>query len=314
MDELIYVEVLDRHGEALVRHGVRSLPIRIGRAYDNDVILEDPYVAAHHAVVERSPAGDLELADAGSRNGLYRAGAKRKLGRERVDPAARYRAGRTQFRIRTAGHSVVPELVDRAGARRDWAVALVAMLVAVFAVLLCVWSETHQRTELAKLVAFPVLVVLAIFVWAGSWGLAGRLLVGERRFGAHLAIASLVALGLFGVASADYLAFALSLPGLLQLVVPAMGAVLAWGVWRHLALATRNAGRGAIVASVAIGAAIAGAVALVVHLERAEDPHAMAYLKAIKMPAARLASGSPPAAFFRDAGKLQAELEVLKRQ
>jgi pSer/pThr/pTyr-binding forkhead associated (FHA) protein len=240
MDELIYVEVLGRHGEVAARHALRGLPIRIGRAYDGDVVLDDPCVAAHHAVVARSEAGDLEIADAGSRNGLFRLGAKRRLARERVDPGARYRVGRTVFRIRTANHPVAPELVERAAARWDRAIAWVAVLAATAAVLLCVWSETHERVEWLKLLAAPVFVLLAILGWSGAWGLAGRLLVGEARFAGHLAMGALTVLGCLAVANWDYLAFAFSAPGLRYVVAPATAAVVAWGLWRHLSLATRR--------------------------------------------------------------------------
>lgn len=45
MDELIHVEVLGRTGEVAHRVGLVRLPATIGRAYDNDVIIDDPYVS-----------------------------------------------------------------------------------------------------------------------------------------------------------------------------------------------------------------------------------------------------------------------------
>jgi pSer/pThr/pTyr-binding forkhead associated (FHA) protein len=315
MDELIYVEVLGRHGEVAARHALRGLPIRIGRAYDGDVVLDDPCVAAHHAVVARSEAGDLEIADAGSRNGLFRLGAKRRLARERVDPGARYRVGRTVFRIRTANHPVAPELVERAAARWDRAIAWVAVLAATAAVLLCVWSETHERVEWLKLLAAPVFVLLAILGWSGAWGLAGRLLVGEARFAGHLAMGALTVLGCLAVANWDYLAFAFSAPGLRYVVAPATAAVVAWGLWRHLSLATRRPGRGGAVAAIALGAVAAASPALLSSVLEG-NPFLVntPYLKAIKTPAVRVASGREAGEFFREAGRLAIQLEALKRE
>ena len=64
------IETLARNGEVLHRHRVAALPIRMGRAYDNDFIVDDDYAAAHHAVVEAGPDGRLRLRDLGSRNGI----------------------------------------------------------------------------------------------------------------------------------------------------------------------------------------------------------------------------------------------------
>jgi hypothetical protein len=276
------------------------------------VILDDPYVAPHHAVVERRPAGELELVDAGSRNGLYRVGASRRLGRERIDPDARYRAGRTEFRIRSSRHTVAPELVERAGGGWEPAVAALAVLAAAAAVLLYAWSDSHQRIEPAKLAMAPVLVVLALFVWAGAWGLAGRLLVGERRFAAHLTGAALLVVGFFVAGNWDYLAFALSAPGLRHVAIPAFGAFLAWSLWRHLSLVTRSPGPGVALAAGAVAAVFLGSIALYLDADSADDSNRMAYLKAIKTPAVRLVKGREPAEFFRDAERLRPELDLLR--
>jgi pSer/pThr/pTyr-binding forkhead associated (FHA) protein len=145
MDGLIHIEVLNRHGEVAFRHATRTLPVRIGRAYDNDLILEDPYVGPYHAVVERTPAGELELVDAGSRNGLFRASSQLRLVREQVDPAARYRAGKTEFRIRSSAHPVVEERIDRpAGALREPLAAALAVLAVVAILFFDAWSGSNR--------------------------------------------------------------------------------------------------------------------------------------------------------------------------
>ena len=47
MAPLGYVEILDGKGGVVERFPViESFPIKIGRAYDNDVILSDPYVCS----------------------------------------------------------------------------------------------------------------------------------------------------------------------------------------------------------------------------------------------------------------------------
>lgn len=314
MDEVVHVEVLGRHGEVVARFAATRFPVRIGRAYDNDVIVDDPLVAPHHAVVERTADGGLELADAGSRNGVFRAGASARVARERVDGDARYRIGRTELRIRAAGHPVPAELADDRGER--WSspvVAVVALLVAAAAVLVNEWSDTFERTETAKLVMPAVLAVIAILVWSGGWGLAGRLLNGERRFAAHLAVAAVMLIGVLVVAVVgDYLAYAVSAPGLRHWLVPAVGAVLAWGIWRHLYLVARVPGRRVAMAAVAVAAVLVGAAALVRYVNVVDDLAQLEFLKVVKAPVARVAEGREVAEFFGAAARLRGELEGLK--
>lgn len=313
MDELIHIEVLDRHGQVAARHVARTLPVRIGRAYDNDLILEDPYLAPHHLVLERGPTGELEIVDAGSRNGLFRAGARQRITRARVDPEARYRAGKNEFRIRSSAYAVAEELVDAGPGRlRPPLVALVSVMAMAAVVLLDVWSGTFEKTELTKFATQPVLTMLALLAWAGAWALAGRLFSGASRFAAHVTVGALAVIGVYvAVDQSDYLAFALAMPGAQYLALAAVWAILAWALWRHLALALRNAGRGARLAAVTVASAGIGLFVLYTHLEQVDDLNRMAFSTAIKAPAVRLVEGSEAELFFQEAHALKSELASL---
>jgi pSer/pThr/pTyr-binding forkhead associated (FHA) protein len=314
VDELTYVEILGRHGEVAARHAVTRFPVRIGRAYDNDVILEDPFVAPHHAVVERSPEGVLELADAGSRNGLFRVGAKQPLAREQIHGDARYRIGHTEIRIRPSSHPVAPELVERRDGR--WSgpvVASAAVLGAGACAYFVFWSDVFERSEPAKLLVPALIMVALVLFWAGAWGLAGRLLLGERRLARHLTVASLMFTGILTTpALSSYPAFALSARGFFHVFFPALAAVVAWGIWRHLSLVTRNPGWGVALTGVAIATVSVGSLALYNYVEAADDLTRMRYLDVIKPPVVRLADGRAPEEFFREAERLRGELEPLK--
>ena len=67
---MIWVEILSRHHDVVARYRCED-GARIGRAYDNDVVVDDPYVAPHHARIVRDEAGELFAEDLGSVNGLY---------------------------------------------------------------------------------------------------------------------------------------------------------------------------------------------------------------------------------------------------
>jgi len=47
------------------------MKMRIGKATDNDYVLDDPTVSRHHAILSRNEADELFLEDANSTNGTY---------------------------------------------------------------------------------------------------------------------------------------------------------------------------------------------------------------------------------------------------
>ena len=51
---MIWVEILSRHREVVARVRIVGEEAIIGRGYDNDVIVDDPYVAARHLRVFRA--------------------------------------------------------------------------------------------------------------------------------------------------------------------------------------------------------------------------------------------------------------------
>ena len=46
-------------------------PFRIGRTPDNDLVVPDLNFSRHHAELRKSPAGNYEIVDLGSHNGVF---------------------------------------------------------------------------------------------------------------------------------------------------------------------------------------------------------------------------------------------------
>src|SRR5438445_11598609 len=79
--QMIWVEILSRHRDVAARFRITGPDVRIGRGYDNDVIVDDPYVAAQHLHVFRDETGQLVVEDLGSANGMFLDGGKSRLAR-----------------------------------------------------------------------------------------------------------------------------------------------------------------------------------------------------------------------------------------
>ncbi|MFA9217186.1 MAG: FHA domain-containing protein, partial [Sphingomonadaceae bacterium] len=105
-----YVELLGANGEVLQRQRYQQLPIRIGRAYDNDLILDDAHSGAHHASVSLNERGELLMTDLGSQNGsIYRG---HRISHLVLGGNTVVRLGHTRLRIRAADFPVAPEVPD----------------------------------------------------------------------------------------------------------------------------------------------------------------------------------------------------------
>jgi len=156
---MIWVEVLSRHHDVLSRQRVDDLA-SIGRAYDNDVVLDDPYVAPHHLRIVRDDAGTLFAEDLGSVNGLYAADSDERQSRIPLDGQRALRVGRTLLRIRAHGFEVAPERpVGRAV--RVWpAIATLAACVIVLAAVTLWLNETRESQSSRYLL--PVLAVVLV--------------------------------------------------------------------------------------------------------------------------------------------------------
>jgi pSer/pThr/pTyr-binding forkhead associated (FHA) protein len=71
--------------------------IAVGRAVDNDVVLDDPSLSRKHARMARRGPGEIEVEDLGSSNGTFI--NERKIGRGTVEPGDLLRFGELAFRV-----------------------------------------------------------------------------------------------------------------------------------------------------------------------------------------------------------------------
>ena len=95
------------------RHEHRYVPldqalIRFGRALDNDVILPDPTVSAHHFVIKRAQDESLVLHPLSDENGMQLGNGKLEGPLILKEEPISLSAGRTQLRILPADYPVAP--------------------------------------------------------------------------------------------------------------------------------------------------------------------------------------------------------------
>lgn len=229
-----FIETLARNGDVLHRHQVNALPIRLGRGYDNDFILDDAFAAPRHAVIEAGEDQQLVLRDLGSKNGVVHRGKRHTT--LPMDGDTVIRIGHTSLRVRAADFAVEPELLDRT--RHGWEgviPGLVGMLLTGLFAIFTVWLSDTQSFQLARYLQALAYGVGAGLVWGGAWAFANRLFGRHARLGRHLFIfgCALAAVTLFKVVS-SVTAYAFSLEALTRYSSHMAIVIVAGMVFYHL--------------------------------------------------------------------------------
>jgi len=303
------VEILARNGEVLHRHRAASLPIRVGRAYDNDFVLDDEYAAAHHAVIEQGPDGGLLMRDLGTRNGLNH-GRKRVqqlvLGGDTV-----VRMGHTSLRVRAADFPVPAELLDRTmhgfeGVGPGVAGVLLTGLVA----LLVTWLFDAQPFELLNYVLAPAAGIGAALLWSSMWAFVNRLFGRYTRLGRHLFIfgCGMAALSGFQLLAA-ILAYAWSLESLTRYASHAAVATVAGVIYFHLAT-IKPPLRRRLRAICAVAAVLASSLVLIVNQQRHGRVADELYMAVLLPPELRASPDATVAEYMADVEAMRKELDA----
>jgi hypothetical protein len=229
-----YVELLARSGDVVQRLRVDTLPIRIGRGYDNDVILDDDYAAAAHAIIEHDAAGRLVLRDLGTKNGI---GIKGRRQRDAVlSGDTVVRIGHTPLRVRAASFPVPPELPDRT--LHGWEGVLpgaAGLLLAALVALLVRWLTDTQYPEYVRYGEALAEGLVVALLWSGAWAMVNRLFGRHARLGRHLFVSGCGAAALLGYALlAATLGYAFSAEGVTRYASHVGIVLLAAMVYFHL--------------------------------------------------------------------------------
>lgn len=320
MGEVTWLEVLGRGRDVLARHRLDGdEAIAIGRAYDNDLVLDDPAVAAHHLRLARDESGAWFAEDLGSMNGLFV--DDEAVRRDRVAIAGNdevLRIGRTYLRFRAASFAVPPERrIDPqpAGPRRGaWRAVGILTAVAVAMNLLANWLALTTKPEPSTFVAPLVGIAMMVFLWVGFWSLVSRLFAGAARFDRHLLVALV---GLVASMAIDRLwalaTYAFALPS-----SPLSMSALAWLLIAAVAYAhLRVIGPGRLpvkAASVGLIALAAFGTQWLVAREVERTGGFTFESTTLLPPYLRVAGGTDEASFFAGMANLKPKLEEARRE
>jgi Inner membrane component of T3SS, cytoplasmic domain len=307
--KLAVIEVLDRDGHARHVVPVWRWPISIGRAIDCDVVLDDPHVASHHAVIDETD-GALDLQVGDTVNGAI-------LAARRVPPQTRatlatgseFQLGTTRLRVRRASDALAPEQPvdpEPAGGR---------LLVGALVLVLAGWQMLERWIGIdpggRAIEYLPPLLgsFLVLAVWCGFWSLGSRLFRHRFDYWRHARIAT------------TYIAVAEAL----RLVLPLAAFVTGWVffsrivgiaatgvIWAmivaHLALVLSARRRFVVITMVTLFA-VGVAFVLTRNYQITDRVFGELYMTTLAPPALRLAPAVSTKQFIEEAKGLKAVLD-----
>lgn len=262
MEALAVVEVLGRNGEILRRERLAKLPASIGRGFEADLMLDDPYVAANHLRLDADEENGFTLTDLGSINGFLipTRSNQRQEATVRIAAGETIRLGHTQIRIWHSDSPVAAEILDRNISDMRGRFAFIAwLLVAPGLMSLPTWVEATGPGRYGAIGIEFLSWVAVILVWSGLWWVASRSAHHVTTFTGHGSVGAstliIVTVGLFTL-NTVFFAFDLYPPNhdLFSAIVFATG--LALGLYRHLRLVSRNSKQKLFSISLAVAVAL----------------------------------------------------------
>ena len=189
-DRLALIELLDRDGRVAQAVSVRHWPVTLGRALNNDVVLDDPHVAAHHATLHVLADGAVQLAVGDSINGVHHQGQRHATGAHVALPPgpATLQLGGVQLRLRLAGEALAAERPLPVLAATQKNGPLVAGLAFMLVALFNHWVTLDPGAEASAWTPLAVGIPAALAGWSGLWALASKLFQHRFDFMGHLRI------------------------------------------------------------------------------------------------------------------------------
>lgn len=318
MERVVVIEVADQQGKTIERFRATQFPVRIGRAYDNDLIIGDPYVCPHHCEVTLGEAGEVVVNDLSSINGTFAGGEGKRSGQIAVSADSQLRIGHTRLHFRFPGQPVEATRIDQAPHKlREWpprslwfniGVLLLGMLM------MTLWDYLESYSEFQYGRYFfgeQIPALIAIAGWAAIWSIVSRITAHRFAFMRHATILVSVIL-LIAVSSylLDFLKFGFATFWPFEIIsIGIVTLALALLLYWHLRLCSDQKRSRLIGAASVISVVFVGLVQANDYLDRQEFRSSPNYPATLKPPAFQLVKSKPVDDFLGQSEQLRKAID-----
>jgi len=306
------LEVLDRDGHVKHYLNVTAWPIGAGRALDNQLVLDDGYIAAHHFRIDTDDNG-VYVQVGETINGL-RADGRNLASGERVkvgDGPLRLGVGDSHLFLRLASHAVAPEQPLRKP-RSFWHAAwppLVAGVLVLAVLLFNTWLDTDPDDVTRSLGTVLMSMLVAAVVWCSGWSLVSKIFTRRSHFWWHVKVMLIGVLAIDIVGAALHLiSFSFSWPAASDFTFVFTYAIVATMLYFHvLGIEPKRVGR---IRATAFAMFIAGtALSLWFNQQNRDQLGEELYMNHLFPPALRLAKPLDTNAFVKGLSSLKPSLD-----
>jgi hypothetical protein len=318
MEPVIIAEVLDKSGKVHERIKLTHFPATLGRAYDNDLIINDDFVSPHHARIACSDSGEPLLTDLGTENGTYHLPAMQPVAALALGPETLLRLGQTLVRLRRPDFALTPTRIDKLAHSRFAGFFTSTAILALLTLLLLglLGLDSYQSSVQAKTIGQLLLENIEIFVlvpvWAGVWALLSRIFMHHAAYVSHAVIATLGVIGfLCANVVVEYYAFGfsalLSADILFHVLLGLLASAMLYG---HLRFTTLFSPRRIGVIAVSTAVALVGLSGFTAYVQGLEFSDTLPYPPELKPPQFQITRDKSLQDFMRDAEKIPQRLTV----
>jgi hypothetical protein len=332
----IIIEEVNRLGHVTGRHCYDHLPVSVGRGYQNDLIIGDPYVSSKHIIindaaietedtVNEATANNINsnninsnnikicwtVEDLQSDNGVkYRSHSPQSKTQQLVS-GDEIIIGRTRLRLLSPQHPVakthllptkasLPRIIAQPG------IAVGTVIFAMFLLLLDAQLSIAAKTGFEKLLAHALPTFIFALMWAGVWTFVGRVITHRASFVPHFIAALMVfIISMLTATMSEYLTYNLSdklLAALLELLI--VGFTIAGLIYINLTNSTNVSKRSSLITSHSVAWSMLLMGLFMQFVNKPEFSHSPEYVSQLKPPFAKIAPSKTLDEFFKESEAL----------
>ena len=203
MEAPIVIEILDRFGKIRERHKVTNFPVRVGRAYSNDIIIDDNYVSPEHIEILLDGDGHVLITDLNSENGLFSLHPIKQHEILTIEENQRIRIGHTDIRIRSESYTVKETYVDHGTPSVFHFLLMNGFMVPFFwlitagVTLSYYFLRATREITTNSLLSEIVPLFIFIIIWALGWSVVSKVTTHKFYFSYHAILISLIICGFY---------------------------------------------------------------------------------------------------------------------
>jgi hypothetical protein len=306
MEAPLILEILDRFGKVRERHKLEHFPVRIGRGYHNDIIVDDPYISPSHIELLVDGNGHILASDLKSENGLFSLHPLVRHEVLTVEENQRIRIGHTDIRLRSSEFPIRDTFIDRVRPSQVHLLFTNMIMLPVFWLLTAglflfyYYEQSYRAISFTHLISQILPLFIFIFVWSCAWSIVSKVVTHKFYFAYHAILTSIIMAGFYLIEPLfEYIEFIYPIAGLsdyLSLISDlGLPMILLYG---NLRQSTSLSKRGARITAVLASILVIGVLHLIAFVNLPEFSSRPQFSHVLKAPMFNSHRGQSVAQFF----------------